>query len=93
MNGDWTLFKHKEEREMAMDKHRKAMERVVSRLLTADEAGQRLNLATRSLLDKRFRLRLGLHAVKLGRALRFDEDELDALIEKSREHLPGEARR
>lgn len=37
-----------------------AIERAVSRLLTADEAGQRLGLAPRSLLDQRFRLRVVL---------------------------------
>ncbi len=64
-----------------------------TRLLNADEAGQRLGLAPRSLLDKRFRLRLGLHGVKLGRVLRFDEEELRDIIERGRERLPGEARR
>lgn len=76
-----------------MERHRRAMERAVSRLLTADEAGQRLGLAPRSLLDRRFRLRLGLHGVKLGRALRFDEGEVERLIERGRERLPGEGRR
>lgn len=37
-----------------------AIGRAVSRLLTADEAGQRLGLAPRSLLDRRFRLRVVL---------------------------------
>lgn len=37
-----------------------AIERTASRLLTADEAGQRLGLAPRSLLDRRFRLRVVL---------------------------------
>lgn len=70
------------------------IERRASRLLTADEAGQRLGLAPRSLLDRRFRLRLGLHGVKLGRrVLRFDESELEDLIARGREHLPGEGRR
>jgi hypothetical protein len=45
------------------------------------------------LLDRRFRLRLGLHGVKLGRVLRFDEGELDDLIARGRERLPGEGRR
>lgn len=69
------------------------IERRALRLLTADEAGQRLGLAPRSLLDRRFRLRLGLHGVKLGRVLRFDEGELEALIAKGRERLSGEGRR
>lgn len=70
-----------------------AMDRAVTRLLTADEAGQRLGLAPRSLLDKRFRLRLGLHGIKLGRVLRFDPRELDELAARGREHLPGERAR
>lgn len=37
-----------------------AIEKAVFRLLSADEAGQRLGLASRSLLDRRFRLRVVL---------------------------------
>jgi len=64
-----------------------------TRLVSVDEAARLLSLAPRSLLDRRFRTRHGLHAVKIGRTLRFDLAELQALIRRSREPLPGEGGR
>lgn len=63
------------------------------RLLSTEEAGLRLGVSPRSLIDKRYRFRLGLSAVKIGRKVGFAEADIDRLIEKSRERLPGEARR
>ena len=62
-------------------------------LLRADEAARRLGVSERSLTDRRFRGRLGLTATKVGRCLRFDEAELQKVIQHGRERLPGEGRR
>lgn len=62
-------------------------------LLRASEAAQLLGVSERSLSDRRFRFRLGLTATKVGRCLRFDEAELQKVIERGRERLPGEGRR
>jgi len=64
------------------------------RILTVDEAARQLGLSPRSLLDKRFRTRTGLPAVKLGRRrIGFDERDIERLIERGRERLPGDERR
>jgi len=59
-------------------------------ILTLEKAAERLSLSPRSLADKRFRVRLGLPAVKLGRKLGFDEDDIAALIARGREVLPAQ---
>ena len=67
---------------------------VATRIVPVDEAAQRLGVAPRSLLDKRFRTRTGLPAVKIGlRRIGFDERDIERLIERGRERLPGEGLR
>ncbi|MBZ0160965.1 MAG: helix-turn-helix domain-containing protein [bacterium] len=63
------------------------------RVISVEQAAERLSVSPRSLIDKRYRLRLGLAAVKIGRSVGFAEADIDRLIEKSRERLPGEGRR
>jgi hypothetical protein len=63
------------------------------RLLNLEQAAERLAVSPRSLGDRRFRLRVGLHAIRVGRRIGFAEDDVDRLIMRGREHLPGEARR
>ena len=59
------------------------------KLLTADEAATRLGISPRSLLDKRYRLRIGLPATKIGRRVGFAENDVDRLITRGREKLPA----
>lgn len=61
-------------------------------LLSVDQAASRLGVSPRSLVDKRYRLRLGLAAIKIGRRIGFKEIDIEKLIERNREHLPGEGR-
>lgn len=63
------------------------------RVLTVEEAAARLSISPRSLIDKRYRLRLGLAAIKIGRRVGFEESSIERLIERGRERLPGEGRR
>lgn len=63
------------------------------RLLSVEQAAARLGVSPRSLMDKRYRARLGLSAVKIGNKVGFEESDIDRLIERGREHLPGEGRR
>jgi hypothetical protein len=58
------------------------------RLLTLEEAATRLCLSPRSLCDRRYRGRLGLPAVKVGRRLAFDESDVEKVIARGRERLP-----
>jgi len=58
------------------------------KLLTADETASRLGISPRSLLDKRYRLRIGLPAVKVGRRVGFSELDVERLITRGREKLP-----
>lgn len=58
------------------------------KILTAEEASQRLGVKPGSLLDKRYRLRIGLPAVKIGRRVGFAEDDIERLIKRGREKLP-----
>jgi excisionase family DNA binding protein len=51
------------------------------RLLTTDEAAEALGLSTRHLANLR---KTGLAAVKVGRAVRFDTDDLLAWIAQNR---------
>lgn len=59
------------------------------RLLSVEEAAQRLGVSPRSLADKRFRARLGLPGVKISRRVGFAEGDIERLIREGREHLPG----
>jgi hypothetical protein len=56
------------------------------------EAAQRLDLSPFSLADKRFRLRIGLPAIKIGRRLGFDERDVEQLVLRGRETMPIESR-
>lgn len=70
------------------------MQKENRRIVPVDEAAQRLGVSPRSLLDKRFRSRTGLPAIKIGmRRIGFDERDIERMIEQGRERLPGEARR
>jgi hypothetical protein len=62
------------------------------RILSVKETAQQLNLSPLSLADKRFRVRIGLPAVKLGRRLGFDERDVEQLIIRGRETMPIESR-
>jgi hypothetical protein len=57
-------------------------------LLAKEEASKRLGVAVRSLEDKRYRIRIGLPAVHIGRRIGFDEGDIDRLIARGREKLP-----
>lgn len=70
------------------------MEKTAARIVPVDEAARRLGVSPRSLIDKRFRLRTGLPAVKIGkRRIGFAESDIERLIREGRERFPGEARR
>ena len=59
------------------------------RLLTIEEAAHRLgDISPRSLSDKRYRARIGLPAVKVGRRVGFREDDVEKLMQRGRERLP-----
>lgn len=56
------------------------------KLIDVDHTSERLGgVSTRSLLDARYRARLGLRAIRVGRRLMFSEQEIDRLIERGRE--------
>jgi len=63
------------------------------RLLSVEQAAERLNVAPRSLIDRRYRMRIKLSAIKIGRRVGFVEEDIDRLIQRGREHLPGEGQR
>lgn len=58
------------------------------RLISRHETAQRLNLKPESLSDKRFRVRIGLPAVRIGRRIGFIEADVEKLIARGREKLP-----
>lgn len=58
------------------------------RTMPLQETAQRLNLSPLSLADKRFRVRIGLPAIKIGRRLVFDERDVEQLILRGREVQP-----
>jgi len=58
--------------------------------LPKEAAADFISYAPSTLGDKRWRARIGLCAVKLGGRLRFQEKDLLALLERSREKHPGE---
>lgn len=63
-----------------------------SRLLSIEVAAARLGVSPRSLADRRYRCRLNLPGVKVGRRLLFAEVEVDRIVREGRERLPGERR-
>ncbi|MBI2884179.1 MAG: helix-turn-helix domain-containing protein [Candidatus Methylomirabilis oxyfera] len=61
--------------------------------ISLEQAAERLSVSPRSLSDRRYRIRLGLAAVRIGRRLTFSETDLERIIREGRERLPGEGRR
>ena len=55
------------------------------RALAKEAAAAVLGLAPKTLGDRRWRTRVGLHAVRIGRRLRFQEKDLLTLLNRSRE--------
>ena len=60
------------------------------RVIPLEETARLTGFSPLSLADKRFRLRIGLPAVKLGRKLGFEETDVQALILRGRESMPVE---
>ena len=58
------------------------------RLISLEEAAGRLGISPRSLCDKRYRMRIGLAAVRIGRRVGFSEADIERLITRGREKLP-----
>ena len=59
-------------------------------VLAKEEASKRLGVAVRSLEDKRYRVRIGLPAVRIGRRIGFDERDIERLIAFGREEISAE---
>jgi len=59
-------------------------------VFTSDEAAQFLRCATNSLRDPAWRRRAGLHAVRIGRSLRFRKSDLLNFLDGQREVFDGE---
>jgi hypothetical protein len=59
------------------------------KLLTLEETASRLGVKSTSLADKRYRFRIGLPAVKVGRRIGFSETDVEKLITRGREKLPA----
>ncbi len=53
--------------------------------LTLDEAAKVLRVSTRSLSDRKFRVRIGLPARRIGKRLIFTEEDLLATLDRGRE--------
>jgi hypothetical protein len=60
------------------------------RVIPLKETALLLGLSPLSLADKRYRTRLGLPAVRVGRKLGFEETDVEALILRGRESIPVE---
>lgn len=60
--------------------------------LELDGAAVFLSVSPRSLADERFRQRIGLPARRVGRKLVFTVRDCEAVLERGKEHFPGEAR-
>jgi hypothetical protein len=55
--------------------------------MSLEEVAQKLGVSPRSLADKRFRARIELPAVKIGRRVGFDERDVEQLILRGREKM------
>ena len=62
------------------------------RALTKTEAATLLGVSPKSIQDKRWRLRVGLPATRIGRCLRFRERDCVKLLERGLEKFPREGR-
>lgn len=58
-------------------------------LVTREEASSRLRVSPVSLGDRRYRRRIGLPVVRVGRRLFFDEVDIRRVIDAGRETLHG----
>lgn len=63
-----------------------------ARGLTKLQTATVLGLSPNTVADPRWRRRVGLRAVRVGRALRFMESDVLELVERGRERLSEEAR-
>jgi len=57
-------------------------------LVNVDNAARRLNCKPGSLYSLKYRAELGLPCVRLGRHIKFDERDIDRVIESRKESLP-----
>jgi excisionase family DNA binding protein len=57
-------------------------------LRSAEEAAAQLGVSPKSVKGKRWRIRGGLPATKIGRRTMFRESDLEKLISRGRERLP-----
>ncbi len=60
------------------------------RMLSISEAADRLSIASKTIRDPQWRLRVGLPLVRVGRRVGGLEDDILALLRKGREQLPDE---
>ena len=65
---------------------------MLQKSLNIDEAARLLSISPRSLADRRYRLRLGLAARKIGRRIIFLEEDILKLLERGKERFPGAGR-
>ena len=54
-------------------------------LLSIDEVADYLGISPRTLMDRNYRNRIGLAGVRIGRRIRFAEEDLFKFIKRSRE--------
>jgi hypothetical protein len=64
--------------------------RVQGRALSKEEAAPVLGASPHSLADRRWRQRVGLRATRIGRSLRFQESDLEGVLQRGREHFRDE---
>ena len=57
---------------------------------TIDEAAAVLKASPRSLADKRYRMRLGLVARKIGRRIVFTQEDIQLVLDRGKEPLPDD---
>ena len=54
-------------------------------LLSIDEVAEYLGISPRTLMDRHYRDRIGLAGVRIGKRIRFAEEDLSKFIERCRE--------
>lgn len=59
----------------------------IRRLLTTKEVAEMLGISATTVRDPKFRKRIGLNVVRIGRQVRFSISELDAFIDRNIEHV------
>jgi hypothetical protein len=60
-------------------------------LFDRNEVAKLLKLSAESLFDPRFRARIGLPAVRIGRTLRFRPEDVNKLISRALEKFPAKS--